>query len=88
MSHRDVFKNNSVGINVQIRLDQFSGSPGVGLTEYYLAVSVPLLFLCEHHVAHSLVDSSSFSGRRLVGLTSPSPSFGGPFGVPSQVDSP
>ena len=44
MSYHDVFKNNSVGINVQIRLDQFSGSPGVGLTEYYLAVSVPLLF--------------------------------------------
>ena len=24
--------------DVQILLDQFSGSPGVGLTEYYLAV--------------------------------------------------
>jgi hypothetical protein len=79
VTHEDV-TTYEFGINVQNRLVQFGGSPGVGLTEYHLAVSGPFSCRAHHVVTHWEIQP----GRRLVGLTSPPP-FGGVFFLPKWI---
>ena len=66
--------------DVQILLDQFSGSPGVGLTEYYLAVSGTFSLV---HIIMMWSVLGWIIHRSVIGGSDQPP-----FGVPSPVDSP